>query len=98
MDDKTHTELEAAAFRRLLQHLYERKDVQNIDMMNLAGFCRNCLSNWMKDAADAKGVAMTKDESRELVYGMPFDQWRTKYQKDASPEQKAAFEKASQKH
>ena len=98
MDDNTRTELEAAAFRRLVEHLRERSDVQNIDMMNLAGFCRNCLSNWMKDAADAKGVAMTKDESRELVYGMPFDQWRTKYQKDASPEQKAAFEKASQKH
>ena len=97
-DPATRTELEAAAFRRLVEHLRERTDVQNIDMMNLAGFCRNCLSNWMKDAADAKGVAMTKEESRELVYGMPFDQWRAKHQKEASPEQKAAFEKASQKH
>ena len=75
-----------------------RTDVQNIDLMNLAGFCRNCLSNWMKDAADAKGLPMTKDESREIVYGMPFDEWRAKYQKEASAGQKAAFEKASQKH
>ena len=97
-DPKTQTELEAAVYRRLVDHLRSRTDVQNIDMMNLAGFCRNCLSNWMKDAADAEGVAMTKEESRELVYGMPFDQWRAKYQKEASTEQKAAFEKASQKH
>src|ERR1700757_3638374 len=98
IDDKTRTELEAAAFRRLLDHLRVRTDVQNIDLMNLAGFCRNCLSNWMKDAADAKGVSMTKEESREAVYGMPFEQWKAKYQKEASAEQKAAFEKASQKH
>jgi uncharacterized protein len=98
MDDKTRTELEAAVYRRLVDHLRSRTDVQNIDMMNLAGFCRNCLSNWMKDAADAKGVAMTKDESREIVYGMPFDQWRAKYQKEASAGQKAAFEKSSPKH
>ena len=98
MDDKTRIELEAAAFRRLLEHLRSRTDVQNIDMMNLAGFCRNCLSNWMKDAADAKGVPMTKDESRAAVYGMPFEEWKAKYQKDASAEQKAAFEKSSQKH
>jgi hypothetical protein len=98
LDDKTRTELEAAAFRRLLEHLRSRADVANIDMMNLAGFCRNCLSNWMKDAADARGVPMSKDESREAIYGMPFEQWKAKYQKDASPEQKAAFEKASQKH
>jgi len=97
LDDKTRTELEAAAFRRLLDHLRERSDVQNIDMMNLAGFCRNCLSNWMKDAADAKGVALSKDESREAVYGMPFAEWKAKYQKDASPAQQAAFEK-SHKH
>ena len=97
MDDKTRTELEAAAFRRLVTHLRERTDVQNIDLMNLAGFCRNCLSNWMKDAADAKGVAMTKDESREAVYGMPYDEWKAKHQKEASPTQKAAFEK-SHKH
>ena len=98
MDDKTRTELEAAAFRRLLEHLRERTDVQNIDMMNLAGFCRNCLSNWMKDAADASGVAMTKDQSREAVYGMPFEEWKAKFQKEASAEQKAAFEKSSHKH
>jgi len=72
--------------------------VQNIDLMNLAGFCRNCLSNWMKEAADKQGVALTKEQSRERVYGMPYDEWRAKYQKDASAEQKAAFEKASQKH
>jgi hypothetical protein len=98
MDDKTRTELEAAAFRRLLEHLSSRTDVQNIDMMNLAGFCRNCLSNWMKDAADAKGVPMTKDQSREAVYGMPFEEWKAKYQKEASAEQKAAFDKSSHKH
>jgi len=98
MDEKTRIELEAAAFRRLLEHLRSRTDVQNIDMMNLAGFCRNCLSNWMKDAADAKGVPMSKDESREAIYGMPFDEWKAKYQKEASAEQKAAFEKSSQKH
>jgi uncharacterized protein len=97
LDDKTRTELEAAAFRRLLDHLRERTDVQNIDMMNLAGFCRNCLSNWMKDAADAQGVPLSKDESREAVYGMPFAEWKAKYQKDASPAQQAAFEK-SHKH
>jgi len=98
MDDKTRTELEAAAFRRLLDHLRTRSDVQNIDMMNLAGFCRNCLSNWMKEAADAKGVPMSKDQSREAIYGMPFEEWKAKFQKDASAEQKAAFEKASHKH
>jgi hypothetical protein len=97
MDDKTKTELEAAVYRRLVEHLRGRTDVQNIDMMNLAGFCRNCLSNWMKDAADAKGVPMTKDQSREIVYGEPFEQWKAKHQKEASPTQKAAFEK-SHKH
>ncbi len=98
LDTKTRTELEAAAFRRLLEHLRTRTDVQNIDLMNLAGFCRNCLSNWMKDAADSRGVPMTKEESRAAVYGMPFEEWKAKYQKDASPEQKAAFEKAGPKH
>jgi hypothetical protein len=97
-DDKTRTELEAAVFRRLVEHLRRRTDVQNIDLMNLAGFCRNCLSNWMKEAADAKGVAMTKDESREIVYGEPYEAWRAKHQKDATTEQKAAFEKAAPKH
>ena len=97
-DPNTRTELEAAVYRRLVEHLRARTDVQNIDLMNLAGFCRNCLSNWMKDAADARGVAMSRDDSREAVYGMPYDEWRAKYQKEASPAQKAAFEKASAKH
>ena len=91
MDDKTRTELEAAVYRRLVEHLRTRTDVQNIDLMNLAGFCRNCLSNWMKEAADAKGVAVSKDESREAVYGMPYEEWKAKHQKEASPEQKKAF-------
>ncbi|MDP2409520.1 MAG: DUF1244 domain-containing protein [Pseudolabrys sp.] len=98
MDDKTRIELEAAVYRRLVEHLRSRTDVQNIDLMNLAGFCRNCLSNWMKDAADASGQPLTKDQSREIVYGMPYDEWRKKYQKEASPEQKAAFEKSSPGH
>jgi hypothetical protein len=97
MDDNTRTELEAAVFRRLVEHLRSRTDVQNIDMMNLAGFCRNCLSNWMKEAADAKGLPMTKDQSRQEVYGMPFEEWKAKYQKEASSAQKTAFEK-SHKH
>jgi uncharacterized protein len=91
MDEATQTELEAAAFRRLLQHLRDRHDVQNIDMMNLAGFCRNCLSNWMQDAAKAKGLELTKDAAREQVYGMPFETWKALYQKDASPEQQQKF-------
>jgi hypothetical protein len=94
MDDQTRLELEASAFRRLVAHLRERTDVQNIDLMNLAGFCRNCLSNWMKEAADQKGIPLTKDQSREAVYGMPYEEWRAKYQKEATPEQKAAFEKS----
>jgi uncharacterized protein len=98
IDDKTRTELEAAVFRRLVDHLRGRTDVQNIDLMNLAGFCRNCLSNWMKDAADAKGVALTKDASREAVYGMPYDEWKAKYQREATSEQGAAFEKTAHKH
>jgi hypothetical protein len=98
IDDKTRTELEAAAFRRLVGHLRERTDVQNIDMMNLAGFCRNCLSNWLKDAADAQGVALTKDESREAVYGMPYETWKSKYQGSATPEQIAAMKKAHPGH
>ena len=98
IDDKTRTELEAAVFRRLVAHLQERTDVQNIDLMNLAGFCRNCLSNWMKDAADAKGVTMSKDDSREAVYGMPHDTWKARYQAEASPEQLAAMAKSSSGH
>ena len=98
IDQNTRTELEAAVYRRLVEHLRTRTDVQNIDLMNLAGFCRNCLSNWMKDAADAEGIPMTKEQSREIVYGMPYDEWRAKHQKESSAEQKSAFEKASQKH
>jgi hypothetical protein len=97
VDAKTQTELEAAVFRRLVEHLRSRTDVQNIDLMNLAGFCRNCLGNWMKEAADAKGLALSKDESREVVYGMPYEEWKAKYQKEASPAQKVALEK-SHKH
>jgi uncharacterized protein len=98
VDEPTRTELEAAVFRRLVEHLRGRTDVQNIDLMNLAGFCRNCLSNWMKDAADAAGVPMTKDESRQQVYGMPYEEWRAKYQGEASAAQRAAFDKAAGKH
>ncbi|MXN65317.1 DUF1244 domain-containing protein [Stappia sp. GBMRC 2046] len=92
IDEKTRMELEAAAFRRLVSHLRERTDVQNIDMMNLAGFCRNCLSNWYRDAAGEKGLDLDKEEAREIVYGMPYSQWKAKYQNEASEEQKAAFE------
>ncbi len=97
LDDKTRTELEAAVFRRLVEHLRKRTDVQNIDLMNLAGFCRNCLSNWMKEEADKSGLGLSRDASREAVYGMPYDEWKTKYQREASTEQKAAFDK-SHKH
>ena len=98
MDEKTRTELDAATFRRLLDHLRARSDVQNIDLMNLAGFCRNCLSNWLKDAADAKGVSLTKDESREAVYGMPYETWKATHQGSASAEQLAAMKKAQSGH
>ena len=90
-DPATQTELEAAVYRRLVAHLRERTDVQNIDLMNLAGFCRNCLSNWLKDAADAKGLALTKDESREAVHGMPYETWKERHQAEATPAQQAAF-------
>ncbi|MBB5668334.1 DUF1244 domain-containing protein [Rhizobium leguminosarum] len=89
---KQQTEFEAAAFRRLVAHLRERSDVQNIDLMNLAGFCRNCLSNWYREAAEADGVPITRDESREMVYGMPYEDWKKLHQNEASPVQKAAFE------
>ena len=92
MDDKTRTELEAAAFRRLVDHLRERTDVQNIDLMNLAGFCRNCLSKWYKAAAEEKGLELSYDTAREIVYGMPYDEWKAKHQKEASADQKAAFQ------
>jgi hypothetical protein len=89
--DQTTIELEAAAYRRLRDHLRTRTDVQNIDLMNLAGFCRNCLSNWYMDAAEEKGIELDKMQAREIVYGMPFDEWKAKYQKEATVEQKAAF-------
>ena len=97
MDDKTRTELEAAAFRRLVEHLRARTDVQNLDLMNLAGFCRNCLSKWYRAEAEERGLALSDPESREIVYGMSYDEWRAKYQKEATAEQKAAFA-ASQGH
>ncbi len=93
MDTQTQTELEAAAFRRLLKHLDDRKDVQNIDLMILAGFCRNCLSKWYMAAAEEKGVAVDYDQAREVVYGMSYDEWKDKHQQKATPEQLAAFEK-----
>lgn len=92
------TELEAAAFRRLVSHLQDRTDVQNIDMMNLAGFCRNCLSNWYKDAAEADGLELSKSQARDIVYGMPYEQWRDKYQTEATPEQMADFAKNAPAH
>ena len=94
MDDQTRLELEAAAFRRLRDHLRARADVQNIDMMNLAGFCRNCLSRWYQEAANEKGIAMSKDEGREAFYGMTYDDWKDRHQTEATPEQKAAFAKS----
>ena len=97
-DEQTRTALEAAAFRRLVEHLRERTDVQNIDLMNLAGFCRNCLSNWYQEAAADKGKSLSKDEAREIVYGMPFAEWKAKHQKEASPEQQAQFAKSAPKH
>ena len=98
LDDRTRTELEAAAFRRLVQHLRERTDVQNIDLMNLAGFCRNCLSRWYREAAAEEGITIADPDAREIVYGMPYKEWQAKYQKDASPEQKAAFAQQPQAH
>lgn len=98
IDQATQTELEAAVFRRLVAHLQGRTDVQNIDLMNLAGFCRNCLSNWLKDAADEKGVPLSKDASREAVYGMPYETWKAKHQAEASPDKLAVMEKAQSGH
>ena len=88
VDEKTRTELEAAVFRRLVDHLRSRTDVQNIELMNLSGFCRNCLSNWLKEAAEARGVAMSRDESRHAVYGMPYEEWKAKYQTEERGEQR----------
>jgi hypothetical protein len=98
LDDATRTELEAAAFRRLVAHLSERTDVQNIDLMNLAGFCRNCLSNWYLDAAEAQGVPLTKAESREAIYGMPYDTWKALHQREATADQAATFELSKPAH
>ena len=92
-DADVQLQLEAAAFRRLVSHLRERTDVQNIDLMNLAGFCRNCLANWYREASEEAGVAMSKEESRELIYGMPYEEWRQRFQAQASVEQLAAFDK-----
>jgi hypothetical protein len=95
LDDQSRLELEAAVFRRLVAHLQARTDVQNIDLMNLAGFCRNCLSNWYLDAASERGLPLSKDESREIVYGMPYEEWKARHQAEASPEQQAAFARSS---
>lgn len=95
MDDQTRTEIEAAAFRRLRQHLMQdRPDVQNIDLMNLAGFCRNCLSRWYQEAAAERGIEMSKDAAREIYYGMPYDDWKAANQTEATPDQQAAFKVA----
>jgi hypothetical protein len=98
MSEPTDTEIEAAAFRRLLAHLDARKDVQNIDMMNLAGFCRNCLSRWYQEEAAERGVEIDKEAARERVYGMPFAEWKAAYQTEASADQKAAFEASKPDH
>ncbi|GLQ06503.1 DUF1244 domain-containing protein [Sneathiella chinensis] len=98
MTDQTTLELEAAAFRRLIDHLQKRTDVQNIDLMNLAGFCRNCLSNWYQEAAEGKGIEMDKAAAREIVYGMPYDDWKEKYQTEATPEQLAKMKEVHPGH
>ena len=98
MDDQTRTELEAAAFRRLVAHLRARNDVQNIDLMNLSGFCRNCLSKWYKAAAEDRGLEMDYESAREIVYGMPYDAWKAKYQTEATPEQKEAYKLSHPDH
>lgn len=98
IDAATQTELEAAAFRRLVQHLRERSDVQNIDMMNLAGFCRNCLSRWYREEAATKGITITDPEARETIYGMPYKEWQALHQKEATAEQKAKFAAANPGH
>ncbi|MBA1213474.1 DUF1244 domain-containing protein [Pseudomonas oryzihabitans] len=92
MTEQDRLELEAAAFRTLVEHLRKRTDVQNIDLMNLSGFCRNCLSKWYKAAADDKGLELSLDDAREVVYGMPYAEWKAQYQTEASPAQAAAFQ------
>ena len=98
MDERTREQLEAAAFRRLVAHLRERTDVQNIDLMTLAGFCRNCLGDWYREAAAEKGITLEKDQAREVVYGMPPAEWKKRHQKDATPEQQAAFANTHKTH
>ena len=98
IDERTRVELEAAAFRRMVQHFRDRPDVQNIDVMNLAGFCRNCLSKWYKAAAEEKGFELSYEEAREIIYGMPYDDWKAKHQTGATPEQQAAFAKSHANH
>ena len=92
LSEEQKRDFEAAAFRTLVEHLRTRSEVQNIDLMNLAGFCRNCLSNWYREAADEAGVALDKEASREIVYGMPYEEWRERHQREATDAQKAAFE------
>ena len=98
LNEQARLELEAAAFRRLVEHLRGRTDVQNIDLMNLAGFCRNCLSNWYRDAAEARGIALSKEDSREIVYGMPYEEWKARHQEEAPDASRAAFEQARPAH
>jgi hypothetical protein len=98
MDENSRTEIEAAAFRRLVEHLRERTDVQNIDLMNLAGFCRNCCSKWYRAAAEERGIQMSYEEAREIVYGMPYPEWKEKYQTEATAEQRAAYDAVHGKH
>jgi uncharacterized protein len=98
IDAATTTELEAAAFRTLVEHLRKRSDVQNIDMMNLAGFCRNCLSRWYREAAEARGIELADADAREIVYGMPYKEWQALHQKAASAEQQAKFAEAGKQH
>ncbi len=95
LDEKTRTELEAATLRRLIAHLQARTDVQNIDLMNLSGFCRNCLSNWYQEAARERGIELSRPQARESIYGMPYDEWKSRYQTEASAAQKTAFESNS---
>jgi hypothetical protein len=97
LSEEQKRDFEAAAFRRLVAHLQERTDVQNIDMMNLAGFCRNCLSNWYREAAEQTGVALDKEASREIIYGMPYEEWRSRHQSEATADQQAAFEQSRPK-
>jgi len=98
MDQKTQTEVEAAVYRRLVEHLRDNPDVQNIDLMNLASFCRNCLSKWYRSAAEEKGESIDYDQAREVVYGMPYSDWKSQHQTEATPEQRAAYDAKHSKH